>query len=175
MKIGELRKRCSKCGEYKVLEGFSKKKSSQDGFQYECKQCVSGYCKQYQIVNREKIAENKRVRYQLNRERVLVEGKKYREVNREKIAKRDKAYSKTHNGKAAHRKATVNYRENYPEKWRAHDKVMKAVRSRRLKKPFCCVVDSSDCSDQLEAHHEDYSKPLEVIWLCAIHHRWVHR
>ena len=24
------------------------------------------------------------------------------------------------------------------------------------------------------AHHEDYSKPLEVIWLCATHHRRLH-
>lgn len=23
-------------------------------------------------------------------------------------------------------------------------------------------------------HHEDYSKPFEVRWLCARHHRWVH-
>ncbi len=24
------------------------------------------------------------------------------------------------------------------------------------------------------AHHDDYSKPLEVRWLCPLHHRWVH-
>ncbi len=26
-----------------------------------------------------------------------------------------------------------------------------------------------------EAHHEDYLRPLEVIWLCATHHKELHR
>lgn len=28
---------------------------------------------------------------------------------------------------------------------------------------------------KVQAHHDDYSKPLEVIWLCKIHHAWVHK
>jgi uncharacterized membrane protein (UPF0127 family) len=27
----------------------------------------------------------------------------------------------------------------------------------------------------VHAHHENYSKPLEVIWLCAAHHRERHK
>jgi hypothetical protein len=26
----------------------------------------------------------------------------------------------------------------------------------------------------VDGHHEDYSKPLDVIWLCRRHHVWMH-
>lgn len=29
-------------------------------------------------------------------------------------------------------------------------------------------------SKQVQAHHEDYSKPLDVVWLCFAHHRARH-
>jgi hypothetical protein len=28
--------------------------------------------------------------------------------------------------------------------------------------------------DKVEAHHEDYTKPLDVIWLCPMHHKRLH-
>lgn len=31
------------------------------------------------------------------------------------------------------------------------------------------------CGEPAEAHHEDYSKPLDVIWLCRAHHLARHR
>lgn len=43
-------------------------------------------------------------------------------------------------------------------------------RGKITKKP--CAV----CGNvKSEAHHPDYSKPLEVIWLCRIHHLKLHR
>lgn len=40
---------------------------------------------------------------------------------------------------------------------------------RGLLVPQPCAVCGS--GDQIEMHHEDYDKPLEVIWLCRPHHR----
>ena len=34
-----------------------------------------------------------------------------------------------------------------------------------------CIV----CNSAAHAHHPDYSKPLDIIWLCAKHHRDEHR
>lgn len=52
----------------------------------------------------------------------------------------------------------------------ARDAVNNAVRDGRLVPQTCEVCGS----EKVQAHHEDYSKPLEVMWLCFEHHRARH-
>ena len=61
----------------------------------------------------------------------------------------------------------MRQQKRYPEKHRAHYAVSNALRSGRLTKQPCAICGSST---GLQAHHEDYAKPLEVIWLCIQHH-----
>lgn len=62
------------------------------------------------------------------------------------------------------------YRKDNPEKWKAHCALNNAVRDGKITKQPCEV-----CGDpKVEGHHEDYSKPLEVNWLCCIHHNEIH-
>jgi len=64
-----------------------------------------------------------------------------------------------------------NWVERNPQKNRAHRIVAKAVKSGELTKNQSCVK----CGDgPTDAHHEDYSKPLEVIWLCRQCHVDLH-
>ncbi len=58
----------------------------------------------------------------------------------------------------------------YPERAAAGRAVAREVRSGRMKRRPCEV-----CGDQnSHAHHNDYSKPLDVVWLCRAHHRERH-
>jgi len=62
------------------------------------------------------------------------------------------------------------HRANNPQKDRARRILMYAVRTGKIKREPCKCGDSKS-----QGHHEDYSKPLEVIWLCDKHHKELHR
>lgn len=58
----------------------------------------------------------------------------------------------------------------------AHTILSNAVRSGLVVPPSSCEDCGGDFSDfRREAHHEDYGKPLEVAWLCALCHGKRHR
>lgn len=57
-----------------------------------------------------------------------------------------------------------------PEKRRAHEIVFDAVAAGTLVRQPC-----ERCGEPAQAHHEDYSKPLLVTWLCPRHHKARHR
>lgn len=63
------------------------------------------------------------------------------------------------------------YRLRNREKKLAHDAVDRAMRAGELARLPCWI-----CGDaESEAHHADYSRPLDVVWLCRDHHKQLHR
>lgn len=64
------------------------------------------------------------------------------------------------------------WKKKNPEKRHAHRKVAKALKSGRLSRKPC-----SRCGSEINvhAHHEDYSRWLDVIWLCGVCHMQRHR
>ncbi len=67
------------------------------------------------------------------------------------------------------------YKKTYlknKEKWIARAKTNYAVKTGKLIKPTKCEV--CELKKPLQGHHPDYSKPLEVMWLCTGCHADVH-
>lgn len=60
-----------------------------------------------------------------------------------------------------------SYKRRHPERFKAWSAVYKAVRAGRLLRLPCEVCGSP----RTQAHHHDYSKPLDVRWLCFKCHR----
>ena len=79
------------------------------------------------------------------------------------------------------RKHAAIYRERYPEKDRAKQILNKAVVSgaiiRQTTCESCGTINprGTDGRTLIQAHHDDYSKPLEVRWLCVQCHADTHR
>jgi hypothetical protein len=73
--------------------------------------------------------------------------------------------------KAWLKKWRPEYRRRTIAKCNARDKARNAIRTGVLVRGLCVDCGSSS---NIHAHHEDYSKPLEVIWLCRTCHNKRH-
>ena len=82
----------------------------------------------------------------------------YREYDRKRGNRQDPSY-------------TPEYRAKYPNKYKAHTMVNNAIRDGRLFKMSC---EKCNETKAVHAHHDDYLKPLNVRWLCAVHHKQWH-
>lgn len=71
---------------------------------------------------------------------------------------------------SAHRvQAREQWEMDHPERRLASRVVQNAVKRGRLVKCPCAI-----CGESAEAHHPDYSAPLDVVWLCRPHHKQAH-
>ena len=68
------------------------------------------------------------------------------------------------------RASEKKYRLRNPEKVAARAKVRAAIKRGELTRQPCEVCGK----EEVEAHHDDYSRPLDVRWLCAEHHNAEH-
>lgn len=113
-------------------------------------------------VNKCKTCNKKDTKADYDRKIVDPEWKlKERDRSREKMRKcREDGRYKTTSPEDSYLKSK-KFRENYPEKYAAH------IASQRIPLEPCVVCGSTE---KIERHHEDYSKPKEVTFLCKKHH-----
>lgn len=95
----------------------------------------------------------------------------HRENNQQKLQQYEKKRSKHPRRIEQNRRNIKRYRKSNPEANLAHHIVNNAIRSGKLIKKPCDVCGTIKL---VHAHHDDYSKPLDVRWLCATHHRAHH-
>ncbi len=110
-------KKCSKCGEVKLLDCFSKNKTKKDGYAFWCKKCAAENAKKHYSENIEKIKAIKAKYRSENIEKIKDTHAKYRSENREKInAKNAKYFAENPEKRKA---AVAKYRDENPEKAKA--------------------------------------------------------
>lgn len=148
-------KQCRECREVKNLFEFYKHQQMTDGYLNKCKSCVKSRVKKHRSENIEKTRAYDRQRGGLPH----------------RVSAR-KAYARTEAHKLSCRKANLKYIKNNPKKREAQIKVGNAIKSGKLIKQPCEVCGSTK---RIHAHHDDYSKPLEVRWLCPKHHSEWHK
>lgn len=135
---------CRTCKKEKPLFDFTKNKSKILGYDYQCKDC-------HKIDSMQK-----RKAYP----------EKAREINRKSTI------NNSHKWKKMWAEYQKKYCAKYPDRHRANALLNYYISTGSIKKPKIC----SRCNNEnnIEAHHHDYKKPLDVIWVCRVCHKNIH-
>lgn len=191
-------KRCSACQIEKSEINFYKSSRSKDKLHTQCKECANNKSKMWRQHNPEKIKEswkkgrqNKKVPDEFRRRRktgmsheeVNAQNRNHYDLNREEISHKRKQKIRTPEIKRKAREQVISWRKENKEKYNEYQRKFKsknrtqidarrcvyyAVKGGILIKPLLCEI----CGENkpLQGHHEDYTKPLEVKWLCRTCH-----
>jgi len=142
-------KRCKGCGTEKPLAEFYKDSTSRDGVRGKCKTCLLTATREYRKTEK-------------GRQAAILATRKYQSTDRGKLVL--DAYKKSQDRWLAIRRYWKT--ENYKMRNRVYARVRKALMTGKLIRQACEI-----CGDpNSQAHHTDYSKPLDITWLCRIHH-----
>ncbi len=185
---------CPKCKEQKDFSEFGKDKKTKTGLSCWCKLCMrkknenhkknnpdyyKNYAEKYREKNREDIREKSNKRFLSDKDRYLQKSRESYHKHKEEIALRRKEKRSTPEARKKERERQNEWRKgngelyrSYVRKWQvtnrqkinAHAKVHRAVVNGLLRRKENCEMCALKC--KTEGHHEDYSKPLDVIWLC---------
>jgi hypothetical protein len=146
---GRRVKTCFKCEKCLPLSSFYAHPKMADGHLGKCKECA----KRDVLANRRSRIDYFRA---YDRERYYEQGP------RGDVSSQTKS------------RASAKWSRHNRVKRSAHLKVKRAVDAGRLRRPDTC----SGCVGtglDIQAHHRDYSRPLDVVWLCAGCHGFEHR
>ena len=168
MSIGTVL-RCSKCLQDKGTADFGRDSSCRRGYSYNCKECKKVIRKSPEGTERDRLSRerNKHKHTQRIKDWAVSNKDRVKEVRgewRKNNAGVIKLYASKYKEKTAVRKK--RYRSVNKHKSTAHYLVSCALTTGELVKLPCHICDDPHS----QAHHEDYTKPLEVMWLCQTHH-----
>ena len=104
----------------------------------------------------------------INMEKIII---KNSDEKRDRQRKAARKYYYSEKGKIAHRRKNAEYFERNKEKKKARFKIAYLIRTGQVIPGKCEVV---GCPKNTEPHHDDYSQPLKVRWLCRDHHLELH-
>lgn len=151
----ELQVPCRTCGETKPYSEFYPRQIVKDMSHGECKDCTC-------------------LKVRMNRNKNIDQ---YRSYDRKRYREDDdrKARCIAMGNKTPMGKRVADERERRladPQKYKARLAVRNGLRDGKIRRGEHCFF--CNAQEKLQAHHHDYSKPLDVFWLCPKCHGKLH-
>lgn len=144
--------KCKYCGEIRETEFYSSNKIT-------CKAC---------IIKRSNLWAKK------HPGKVKQKEKRRREKHKEKIAKYYREwYAKGGRNRAKnYAQVIMVWQKNHPVERKVRHIVERAIQKGELTRPLYCALCGRE--SRIQAHHEDYSKAFDILWVCASCHKKIH-
>jgi hypothetical protein len=141
---------CKRCWLDKAHSEFKKRGGKRSGeWDPWCKTCHVSYTAAWRLRNKAKVKAQRWGYLDRERARIRKVKRAYYERNKEK-----------------YRKWAREVRARNPMRTKAHKAVAVAIKNGSLVRLPCARCGSP----RADAHHPDYAKPLDVIWVCRICH-----
>ncbi len=166
---------CRQCNNPKPISLFRKDKRNKNGAGSPCIECYGKYlanpevketsnlrCKKWYEDHKDEVSQKMRG----NPQKIL-----YDRERKLKVKEKTREYNKNYYLK--NREKVLALAKKYKQKNQARWKLRDMVRRGKIEPP----VDCQNCKQKqkrIEAHHTDYSKPLDVLWLCVSCHKKEH-
>jgi hypothetical protein len=151
----DYKKQCKVCRQTLQASSFSKESRNKDGLMGKCKRCR--LAKEREYLKTENGVRSRKLALE-----------NYKNSGKQKLAT-TKYWSSV---RGQEMKMLGHVRDKLSGKERTRRLTQYYIYSGKLKRQPC---ERCGSSDNIQAHHEDYSKPRDVMWLCPIHHAERHK
>ncbi len=187
-------KTCETCKKEKTENEFCKETRRKDGLCKQCKECLSQRKQKYREENPDHVKKVALKSYYKNHDKTKEKKKEWiknKRSNADFIVVEREYRKKLYHQNAteireqqnklkkdpAKKKKMADYmrryrKEKYGMQTNAHKILEYALKIGHLIRPSKCEVCMKECKP--DGHHEDYSKPLEVKWVCHVCHHHIH-
>ncbi len=168
-------KKCTKCKVEKELTEFKRiLRRGKRVVDSQCAECLAEYKRKHYRENRQAYLDKSKRWREDNPERAKEVRRIYYEENAERLRAQKRDYSRRPEVIERQNERFREYRkdEEFLRRERSRGMLNKRIQSKKITKPNRC----STCGEKgyVEAHHEDYDKPFDVIWICKLCHEDIH-
>jgi hypothetical protein len=132
-----------------------------------CKKCNKNFEIKYPCYN-QIYCGNRKLKKGCSWENYKEERRKERRLYKQRYPEINKEYKKKYPEIA--KKTREKWNKNNPEKVKVQQQLNDEIKKGKIKRKPCEICGNP----KSHGHHDDYSKPLEVIWLCGFHHYHYH-
>ncbi|KKM95174.1 hypothetical protein LCGC14_1190900 [marine sediment metagenome] len=168
----QAEKHCVRCERTLPITDFSLNVRTKTGYDAYCKTCKKEYDHARYVGSIDRVKARAKRYAAEHPEQARVSHQKYERAHRQEKAERNQIYRRKPDARERHRLHMRRFHSQHPERAQCLSATQKQVKTGALLRFTTCGA----CGEKkrVEYHHEDYSKPFEVIALCRKCHLAVH-